>query len=349
MDGPENREDDPGAELVLPCRDLERTLGAFVDELGFRLEMIFPADGPRVARVARDGLRLRLEQREGDGLALAELSLPASGRGPEHTPDGLAITRRAPVAAPPCEPTLVVTRAGGGFATGRAGMGYRDLLPGRWGGRYIASHIRIADRGEVPDYVHHHAVRFQMIHCLAGRVRVVYEGQGEPFWLEAGDGVLQPPHIRHRVLECSAGLEVIELGLPAEHPTFVDHELTLPTAERREVFGGQRFAHYRAAGATWRPWDLPGLEARDTGLREATGGLAEVNVVRAPSPTAPARWSPAGELLFLCVTRGELAFEHDGRHETLGRADAVAFPPGSTPELTARTEGTEFLEVRVIT
>src|SRR3546814_7577110 len=104
-------------------------------------------------------------------------------------------------------------------------MHYRDLIPGRLGGRFIASHIRIPDGGEVADYVHYHRVRFQMIFCKTGWVRVVYEDQGPPFVLHAGDCVLQPPQIRHRVLEASAGLEVVELGCPAVHETCADHGL----------------------------------------------------------------------------------------------------------------------------
>jgi hypothetical protein len=53
-------------------------------------------------------------------------------------------------------------------------MQYRDLLPSRLGGRYIASHIRIPDGGPVPDYVHYHRVRFQMIFCKAG-----WKGRGQ--------------------------------------------------------------------------------------------------------------------------------------------------------------------------
>ena len=39
----------------------------------------------------------------------------------------------------------------------------------------------------MPDFVHYHLVRFQTIYCLEGWVRLVYEGQGEPFLLRAGD------------------------------------------------------------------------------------------------------------------------------------------------------------------
>src|SRR5215468_913916 len=111
---------------------------------------------------------------------------------------------------------------------GRAGMQYRDLIPGRLGGRFIASHIRIPGGGPVPDYVHFHKIRFQMIYCRKGWTRLVYEDQGEPFLLSAGDCVLQPPEIRHRVLEASPGLEVIEIGTPALHDTIADWALPLP-------------------------------------------------------------------------------------------------------------------------
>jgi quercetin dioxygenase-like cupin family protein len=168
----------------------------------------------------------------------------------------------------------------GEWRRGRAGMWYRDLIPDRLGGEFIASHIRIPDGGPVPDYVHHHQVRFQMIFCRRGWVRVVYEDQGEPFIMEAGDCVLQPPGIRHRVLESSVGLEVIEIGAPALHETFADHDLALPTATLHpdREFGGQRFVRHVEAHAQWLA-DGP-VERADTGIGAATGGVAAVCVVR---------------------------------------------------------------------
>src|SRR5262247_2618122 len=125
---------------------------------------------------------------------------------------------------------------------GRAGMQYRDLIPGRLGGRFIASHIRITHDGETQDYVHYHKALFQVIYCKTGWARLVYEDQGPPFLLEAGDCALQPPEIRHRVLESSAGLEVIEVACPAEYETRADHEMRLPTRELlpERLFGGAR-------------------------------------------------------------------------------------------------------------
>ena len=111
-------------------------------------------------------------------------------------------------------------------------------------------------RGEVADSVHFHRIRFQMIFCARGWVDLVYEDQGEPFRLEAGDCVLQPPEIRHRVLRSSPGLEVIEIGCPAVHDTFIEHDdrtarrpLSTPTRD----FGGQRFVRHVAADAGAAP------------------------------------------------------------------------------------------------
>ena len=133
------------------------------------------------------------------------------------------------------------------WSVGRAGMMYRDLIPDRLGGKLIASHIRIVEGGPVQDAVHYHKIDFQVIYCLKGGIKVVYEDQGSPFWLRPGDCVLQPPGIRHRVLEAEAGSEVIEITSPADHETWFDQDLELPTREINEhrIFGGQKFVRYQ--------------------------------------------------------------------------------------------------------
>ena len=77
-------------------------------------------------------------------------------------------------------------------------------------------------------------------------MKVVYEDQGDPFLLQPGDCVIQPPEIRHRVLESSSGLTVIEIGCPAEHETFVEHDLKLPNGSQIPTrnFLGQRFVKH---------------------------------------------------------------------------------------------------------
>jgi quercetin dioxygenase-like cupin family protein len=188
-------------------------------------------------------------------------------------------------AVPRLVPAFELTRiADTGWDVGRAEMLYRDLLPSRQGGRFIASHIRIPDAGPVPDEVHYHNIRFQLIFCVAGWVRLVYQGQGDPFVLAAGDCVLQPPGIRHRVLESSGGLEVVEVTCPATLETLFDPEMSLPTPREDRDFEGQWFVFHRAAEATWTPWRRDsGFECRDTGIGSATGGLVGARVVRATS------------------------------------------------------------------
>jgi len=179
--------------------------------------------------------------------------------------------------------------ADGEWHMGRAGMEYRDLLPDRMGGRLIASHIRIRDGGPVADYVHYHAIDFQLIYLRAGWVRVVYEDQGEPIVMRAGDCVVQPPLIRHRVLEASPGLEVIELASPARHATYVDHELQLPTRENRtdRDISGQRFSWHRAAASR--------MPAEDLCVAAATSGAVAARIIRDGRVATGALERPVGD------------------------------------------------------
>ena len=49
------------AQIVLPCKNFNRTFEFFTETLGFRIEMIFPADAPSNAVISGYGLTLRLE------------------------------------------------------------------------------------------------------------------------------------------------------------------------------------------------------------------------------------------------------------------------------------------------
>ena len=167
-------------------------------------------------------------------------------------------------------------------------MHYRDLIPSRLGGRYIASHIAIAEGGPVADWVHFHRIAFQLICVRKGWVRVVYEDQGEPFVMAAGDMVLQPPGIRHRVLESAPGLEVVEITCPALHETFADHEMALPngSSDPARDYEGQRFLHHVAATTPWRRGTAP--KRRRRGCATPPAGSPK----RASSGPAPRRSSP---------------------------------------------------------
>ncbi|MCA9689140.1 MAG: cupin domain-containing protein [Myxococcales bacterium] len=342
-------------EVVLPCERLDETAAFFVDALGFRVVAVRPADDPIVVVVEGHGARLRLTRGlGGDPGALRLLCRDPAAFGELVAPNGTRIElvdADPPVVLPPLQPAFVVSRkAQARWVTGRAGMRYRDLIPGRQGGRFVASHIEIPDGGPVPDYVHYHRVRFQLIYCCRGWVRLVYEDQGPPFLLRAGDCVLQPPRIRHRVLESSPGLEVIEVGCPADHETLVDHALELPTASTRPErrFDGQRFVRHQASRALWGTWRLAGFACRDLGIAAATGGIASACVVRPRGNVSDLACRHDAELLLLVVLDGAITLQHEaGDDRRLEAGDAVVIPAGLQHALTRPDGHLELLEVAV--
>jgi hypothetical protein len=80
--------------------------------------------------------------------------------------------------------------------------------------------------------------------------------------------VLQPPEIRHRVLESSPGLEVIEIGCPAVHETIADHVWNYRTAAIRPQFQWPAIPADIAADTPWTPFH--GGESQETGIADAT-------------------------------------------------------------------------------
>ncbi len=291
---------------LIPCDDINEALQFFTKRLGFRVDMIVPADSPVAAVISGHGLSIRLEKSGAPVKDEESVVIDEEATGPKSS-----------------------TISSGDWVTGRAGMQYRDLIPGRMNGRVIASHIRIVNGGVVPDYVHYHKIIFQMIYCKSGWIRVVYEDQGPPFILNAGDCVLQPPEIRHRVLGASAGAEVVEIGCPAIHETWAEHEIKLPTAQvlPDRDFGGQHFVRHIAAEAVWEPSEIDGLDSRDTGISAATNGLGNVRVLR-PSdrlqiPNTVIKNS--GGFLFFFVLNGEFSLDMQVK---LNKDDAFAMQPG---------------------
>jgi quercetin dioxygenase-like cupin family protein len=344
--------------VCLPSQALTADLVFYTEALGFRLDTIFPADDPAVATLSGHGVRLRLER--GSTVAPGVLRLLcrdpgglAAGRRELIAPNGvriLLVDADLPVERPPTAHAFVVRRLkdNAPWVIGRAGMAYRDLIPGRLGGSIIASHIRIPDAGPVPDMVHYHAVGFQLIFCYSGWVRLVYEDQGPPFVLGAGDCVIQPPRIRHRVLEASEQLQVIEIGVPADHVTTVDHAMTLPTptVNRDRRFDGQVFCHSLASEAQWAPWRLEGFEARDTGIGAATGGVAAVQVVRPTGASLGPVTSHSSDILFDFVLSGSVTLTGDGQGaHPLSEGDAFVIPPHLKTSLSGASPDLELLEV----
>lgn len=342
-----------GASVTVPCADLDRAMDD-LGSLGFRLDEIGPADAPSYAVMSCDHTVLRLDRTAFEqGVRQPFLRI---GRDPGRFDLGADaaswLRGPTPVHEPIMQPSFTVSRAGGngdgdGWHTGRAGMRYRDLIPDRWGGAVIASHINIADGGPVPDYVHYHHVEFQLIFCHRGWVRVVYQDQGDPFVLHPGDAVLQAPGIRHQVLESSPDFYVVEITSPALHPTMLDHDLELPNGSAPGLsYGGQRFVHHRHDRAKPVPLAATALTSRDLGLSPATNGRFHGHVIEVIEPRSGGTDSGASitrvtvddlcrfhgrdrqEFTLLFMLDGSATITgDDGVAVELGPDDSVAIPP----------------------
>lgn len=345
------------AEYVVPCDDLQATIDWFSAEAGFRMLMLRPADDPSIATLEGHGVVLRLDRSlpaGSSGLRIVVDELPTQPM--LMAPNGTRIDfvlANPPDVLPVNDSAFVLSRsADSNFGAGRAGMGYRDLVPDRHGGRYIASHISIPVGGPVPDYVHHHHIRFQMIFCHAGWADLVYEDQGQPFRFEAGDCVLQPPHIRHQVLHTSDEFEVVEIGSPAVHDTLRDHDLALPndTLNPERDFGGQRFVWHRADAALSESWRFDGFSYVDMSIASATNGLAEVGLVTArpeASNSEIAEHREDAEFTLWFVRSGSATLYRNGEPHQIGERDSVVLKTGEQYSLGDVTSDLEFLEVRV--
>ena len=344
-------------EVILPTQSLRNDLPFFTNVLGLRLDSIFPADDPAVAVLSGHGMRIRLEA--GHAAAPGQLRILADepdaiagGKRFLTSPGGTKVAigiLNPPTVKPPTQHAFVVRRLAdrAPWVIGRAGMHYRDLIPTRLGGSIIASHIRIPDGGPVPDMVHFHKVGFQLIFCYRGWDDVVYEDQGDPIRLTAGDCFIQPPEIRHRVLEASDGIEVIEIGVPAEHVTEIDHEMALPNARLRpdREWQGQRFVHNTCRGAEWRPFRQPGFQCRDTTINHNTRGVAGVEVIRR-GQGEPSWTRHDCDILFGFVMAGKMTLEGNGEEPCLlSPGDAFVTPPGMASRWFDPSDDIEILEV----
>lgn len=65
---------------------------------------------------------------------------------------------------------------------------------------------------------HTHNVEFQMVYVLKGWIKNELEGQGEQL-MKKGSCWLQPPNIKHTVLDYSDDCEMLEIIIPADFTT----------------------------------------------------------------------------------------------------------------------------------
>lgn len=346
------------AEIILSTKDLTADMD-FFGLIGFRLDNIFPSDDPAVARMSGHGLKIRLDKNlKTPNSAINILTdNPASfdqARTVLTAPNGTIVNLI------PLSYDLEIPKAQHHFeirklldsdpwVIGRAGMLYRDLIPERLGGSIIASHIRIPNGGPVPDMVHYHTIGFQLIFCYKGWVKLVYEDQGPPFILNAGDCVTQPPEIRHRVLEASDNLEVIEIGVPADHMTTIDHDMELPNTifNPEREFSGHTFCHHKVKEANWEPWRIAGFEYRETGVNKSTNGAASVQIAKVN--TEELDHGPTShdcDILFTFVMEGEMLLKADGfEAKSLKAGDAFVIPPRMKYQMKESSLNLKILEV----
>jgi uncharacterized RmlC-like cupin family protein len=103
----------------------------------------------------------------------------------------------------------------------RAYAQYRDLgINDATGGLAVAHVIRLkgpCDPKEVSK-LHLHKADFQMIYVLDGTITGFFEGAGV-HTMKTGDAWLQPPSIKHKVLDYSDNCELLEIVLPGNFKT----------------------------------------------------------------------------------------------------------------------------------
>ena len=108
------------------------------------------------------------------------------------------------------------------FKTGlRAYAAYRDLNVEKATGGAVQAHvIRLLGKCDpkVVSIPHYHGVQFQMLYMLKGWMIGEYEGAGR-VKMTAGSCWIQPPGIRHQVIDYSDGCEMVEIILPAKFAT----------------------------------------------------------------------------------------------------------------------------------
>jgi mannose-6-phosphate isomerase-like protein (cupin superfamily) len=146
---------------------------------------------------------------------------PAARKTPARKAAARKPARRAAKPAWPAQRFTVSHLLDADFMGGlRSYARYRDLgIAAATGGRVQAHVIRMIP--PVTDEVrkaHYHDVEFQMVYVLRGSMTTDFDGQG-PVTMHAGSCWIQPPKIKHTVLDYSDDCEVLEIIVPADFET----------------------------------------------------------------------------------------------------------------------------------
>ena len=192
-------------------------------------------------------------------------------------------------------------------------MLYRDLIPGRLGGRYIASHITIPEGGPVADWVHYHRIALSDDLCpprlgsrrLRGPGRAVRDARRRPRPAAAGD----PPPRARKLARPGSGRDRLHPRSTRPSPTMIWSCRTAPTRARvrRPTLPAPRRGDRR------RGPPVAAAKRRRRHGRARRSGLAEV---RTSGPAMASRRVPPhdGELVFGFVLDGSARLDYRRTH-----------------------------------
>ena len=333
---------------IVAAPKFESGLDFFVNKLEFKIVMISPADNPNYAILNRDQFTVALDKNAKAQPLFIEIpvedeSLIGTGlTGPNGTKVHYVPIVKLRNQAIDLQPIVHLSHVSDTqWVRGRAGMSYRSLT-GKHNEISVASQIRIEGSGKVADWVHYHDVSFQTLFCIKGSAKLVYEDQGEPFIFKEGDCILQPPGIRHQVLESFDDLEVIEVTSPSDHATFSDFNMELPNSSEAQTrqFNGQHFAHDSPSSRAVTTYkDSTSLTAYSTSIGQASGNQGWVKEIHSHAKNdkilTPTSVSPEKSLSFFLwfVKEGTAQIEVEERKENLSPGDAICFPYGFLPSM----------------
>lgn len=336
---------------VFVTRDVSADVDFFTEEIGLKLQSLYPAGNPVRAELNGYGLTVRLQA--GDptaGNAHIVIRTEQSARDEMCSPGGISVvweSLQGSVEQRFGEFRLEICslRNTSPWIVGKAGTHTRELIPSRLGGAVIASHIRIPNGGPVSDKVHYHTTSFQLVFCIQGWITLAYEKQGESITLMPGDCICQPPHIRHKVLETSNGLEVMEISMPADYVTAIDEKMELPDAkvDLQHRFDGQQFCLHRSTDALWQPHRLPGFDSFETGIAKASENIAGVRLLRATHTLLPYAVVHTADVIFSFVLAGSVRIDE----HLLVAGDAFTMPPGDSYQISDISTDTRMLELSI--
>jgi mannose-6-phosphate isomerase-like protein (cupin superfamily) len=97
----------------------------------------------------------------------------------------------------------------------------------------------------------------------------------------------------------------------------------------------------------FKPFRIPGFEARDTTINENTKGVASVMVARPNGPRLTPVWTRhEGDILFNFVMSGTMVLEGEGKEPyRLEKGDAFVIPPRMATRYSEPSDDLQLLEV----